>query len=193
MTRDEQIMSLRRVVFSQANAVLASYADLDLDDLISDGWVGAIQAVDRYDAQNAAGASLSTFAKYRIRGAILDGLRARDYVPVSEHRKATAGSMALPAQPLALDREIDHDLRLVDTLIDAASTAAVDHLLEMLDVSAEIDLLPPRQAYVIRECFLAGRSQADIALGMRLTPGRVSQLVKEAKSHLANGLSMANS
>ena len=47
-----------------------------LDDLVSAGTVGLIQAVDRYDPERRV--QLKTLAEHRIRGAILDYLRSLD-------------------------------------------------------------------------------------------------------------------
>jgi RNA polymerase sigma factor for flagellar operon FliA len=52
-----------------------------IDDLISAGNIGAIEAVRNYDPQKAKGATLRHYAAFRIRGAILDYLRGED--PVS--------------------------------------------------------------------------------------------------------------
>ena len=48
------------------------------DDLINVGIIGLINAIDRYDAAKCA--SFEMYASFRIRGAILDDLRARDYM-----------------------------------------------------------------------------------------------------------------
>lgn len=52
---------------------------VDRDDLFHAGVIGLIDAIDRFDAgrHNA----FSTYAVLRIRGAIIDELRARDWVP----------------------------------------------------------------------------------------------------------------
>jgi RNA polymerase sigma factor for flagellar operon FliA len=52
---------------------------IDTDDLISHGNVGLIQAIDRYDP--SIGIRFETYALSRIRGAILDAIRAVDCVP----------------------------------------------------------------------------------------------------------------
>lgn len=49
---------------------------VELDDLISAGTVGLIQAVDRYDSSRNL--KLKTFAEHRIRGALMDYLRQLD-------------------------------------------------------------------------------------------------------------------
>ena len=48
---------------------------LDHEDLVAEGTLGLVQACRRYSADH--GCSLSTFAKYRIRGAMIDALRRR--------------------------------------------------------------------------------------------------------------------
>ncbi len=48
----------------------------EYDDLVSQGLLGLIDAVDHFDLER--GTSFSTYATYRIRGRILDGLRSLD-------------------------------------------------------------------------------------------------------------------
>ncbi len=58
-----------------------------LDDLMSAGVLGLIDAVDKFDP--AKKVKFKTYAEFRIRGAILDELRAMDWVPRSVRRKST--------------------------------------------------------------------------------------------------------
>jgi len=57
---------------------------VEMDDLVSAGVVGLIQAVDRYKPERHC--QVNTFAEQRIRGAILDYLRKLDPVPRSVRR-----------------------------------------------------------------------------------------------------------
>ena len=57
----------------------------DLDEMISAGSMGLIQAVDSFDRKR--GLSFSTYAVPRIRGAILDELRKQDHVPRNVRRR----------------------------------------------------------------------------------------------------------
>jgi RNA polymerase sigma factor for flagellar operon FliA len=52
------------------------WPQIELDDLISAGTIGLIQAVDRYDPSRNL--KLKTFAEHRIRGALMDYLRQLD-------------------------------------------------------------------------------------------------------------------
>src|SRR5689334_6242680 len=59
---------------------------IDLDDLVSTAVIGLIEAVERYDASR--GVAFKSYAKHRIQGAILDSLRATDWVPRAVRRRA---------------------------------------------------------------------------------------------------------
>ena len=61
---------------------------IEVDDLISVGVLGLIDAIDKYDASR--GAKFKTYAEFRVRGAILDELRSMDWVPRSVRQKASA-------------------------------------------------------------------------------------------------------
>ena len=60
---------------------------IELDDLVSWGIVGLLDAIGKYDPKKEA--SFATYAQFRIRGAILDHLRSLDWVPRSVRQKAT--------------------------------------------------------------------------------------------------------
>jgi RNA polymerase sigma factor for flagellar operon FliA len=51
----------------------------NLEDLVSSGIVGLISAIDHFDPAHSA--KLETYAEYKIRGAIFDGLRGLDWGP----------------------------------------------------------------------------------------------------------------
>jgi RNA polymerase sigma factor FliA len=60
---------------------------IEIDDLVSWGIVGLLDAIGKYDPRKEA--SFPTYAQFRIRGAILDHLRSLDWVPRSVRQKAS--------------------------------------------------------------------------------------------------------
>jgi RNA polymerase sigma factor for flagellar operon FliA len=60
--------------------------EIDFEDLVEYGMIGLLEAADRYDPKY--GANFMTFAYYRIRGAIYDGLRGMGWMSRSEYAKA---------------------------------------------------------------------------------------------------------
>lgn len=61
---------------------------VEICDLINDGIVGLIEAIDRFEPSR--GIRFSSFAESRVRGAILDALRDRDAASRSLRRKIRA-------------------------------------------------------------------------------------------------------
>lgn len=59
--------------------------DIEFDDLVSYGMLGLMEAADRFDPKH--GANFMTFAYYRVRGAIYDGLRGMGWVSRTEYQK----------------------------------------------------------------------------------------------------------
>src|SRR6266699_150184 len=97
-------------------------ASICLDDLISTGVVGLMDAIAKYDPTR--GTTFKTYAEWHMRGAMLDALRAMDWVPRSVRLKEHALTQAYAAlerqhgRPaddedvaalLGLDRDAFHD------------------------------------------------------------------------------------
>lgn len=73
---------------------------LDAEDLISYGMIGLINAIDRYDI--ARGVRFEAFASVRIRGAVIDQLRALNWLPRSavSRMRQVEGALAILEQRL---------------------------------------------------------------------------------------------
>ena len=61
-------------------------ANVDLEELVSSGMMGLVDAADKYDSSRDN--KFKTYAEFRIRGAILDELRSQDWIPRSIRDKA---------------------------------------------------------------------------------------------------------
>jgi RNA polymerase sigma factor for flagellar operon FliA len=59
--------------------------EIEFDDLYNYGMQGLLEAADRYDRRH--GVSFTTFAYYRVRGAMFDGLRAMGWLPRHEYQR----------------------------------------------------------------------------------------------------------
>lgn len=80
-------------------------AHVSTEDLNSAGLIGLLQAIRSFDPH--CGASFETFARFRIRGAVLDELRRMDWVPRSVHDKARKLQEALAEVEQRLGRVPD--------------------------------------------------------------------------------------
>lgn len=83
------------LVYHVARALARSGVAVELDELVSAGTLGLIDAVAHFD--ESRGLAFTTFATPRIRGAMLDELRRLDHVPRSVRRQARALAAATDA------------------------------------------------------------------------------------------------
>jgi RNA polymerase sigma factor for flagellar operon FliA len=150
--RDQLVLAYSPLVKHAAGRVAARVpAHVEFADLLSDGLEGVIQAVERYDPERDA--SFETFAYVRIRGAIIDGLRARDWVPRSVRDHA---------------RRIEHATTELTTLLQRAPTG--DELcaelgIEAARLDAQLQLIADAHIVPLDEPWSGGGDE-----GGRLTP-----------------------
>ena len=86
-TKDEIIVEYAPLVRFIAQKIAARLpSNIELDDLISCGVIGLMDAIDKFDPTRDN--KFKTYAEFRVRGAILDELRAQDWVPRSVREKA---------------------------------------------------------------------------------------------------------
>src|SRR5271154_935425 len=75
---------------------------IGLEDLVSCGVIGLINAVDSYDPK--FNVKLKTYAEHRIRGAILDSIRGLDGIPVHKRKRLKDVEAAIAAAEQRLQR-----------------------------------------------------------------------------------------
>jgi RNA polymerase sigma factor for flagellar operon FliA len=106
-TRDAVLRQHLGLVYHVAKQLTRARANnVELDDLVSAGTLGLIDAFEHFDASR--GLAFSTFAAPRIRGAILDELRRLDRVPRSVRRKTRQIESTSNALAISLGREPGH-------------------------------------------------------------------------------------
>jgi RNA polymerase sigma factor FliA len=177
---------------------------VDTADLLSDGILGLMDAVEKFEP--ARGLQFQTYAVPRIRGAVLDGLRARDWVPRSVRTKIRDVQRAQASLEASLgrtpdDTEIAAELEIsvpeLQELDSKASYTAVVYLDEigLSDDSAttttDIDTddaeiratlvhairqLPERDQIIVTLYYFEGLTLSEIGLVIGVTESRVSQL-----------------
>ena len=85
--REQLILSHYPMVRRVAYRMVARYpSNVDVEDLVTIGTMGLIEAVDRFEENRSI--SFSAYARIRVQGAILDELRKQDWVPRSVRDRA---------------------------------------------------------------------------------------------------------
>jgi len=86
-TREEIIHRYLHLVKYVAGRISVNLPpNVELNDLINDGILGLIDAIEKYD--DGRGVKFETYAITRINGSIIDALRALDWVPRAVRQRA---------------------------------------------------------------------------------------------------------
>nr|PZN10832.1 MAG: FliA/WhiG family RNA polymerase sigma factor [Caldicoprobacter oshimai] len=115
-SRNELILKysylVKRVVSRLIHTNLSN-PSLDMEDLLSYGILGLIDAIEKYDPTRNV--KFETYATFRIKGAIIDQLRKQDWVPRSLRTKTKQLSEAIHAVEKELGRSAS-DQEIAQTL-----------------------------------------------------------------------------
>lgn len=138
-TRDEVICRNLPLVRQVAHRFhVGPGAAVDMSDLVQFGVIGLIDATEKFDASK--GISFQSYARFRIKGSILDGLRHLDFVPRSvrrQRRELNAAQQrveqrlggAASEEEIAEDMAMEPDeLRSLLERVQAISMASVEDL-----------------------------------------------------------------
>jgi len=141
---------------------------IEVDDLMSVGVLGLIDAIDKYDSSR--GAKFKTYAEFRVRGAILDELRSMDWVPRSVRQKASAMDGVIQKLQNKLGRPPE------DEEIAESMGINLDELFTMLNETKSKPILSLEDLGIAKESgeqqslldCLAGKGDADPQTQLRL-------------------------
>ena len=172
--------------------------DVPFDDYHQYANVGLLEAVNRFD--EAQGVAFATFATYRIRGAILNGLdnhteRRRQAAFVRRNRRELVESIDQNSAEDADSafREVV-DLTVMLAIGFLLEDSGLGSLSESKNVPMEtnamvqlkqtlrdsVDTLPPNEQVVIRYHYFHHMGFSDLAEQLQLSKGRISQIHKRA-------------
>lgn len=177
MDRTELIENNLNLVYSIARAMRTHLpAVVELEELVADGFVGLTLAAQKFD--ESYGNQFNTYAGWRVRGAMLDGMRARDVV----HRRAKwdAEDPRLGAA-VRLDQPIREagDAPLHEIIADSAP--AFEDKVENADLTEWLlGVLPPKLADILRWMYWEDCTLLDVGGYLGVSESRVSQMHHEA-------------
>ncbi|MBR0261195.1 MAG: FliA/WhiG family RNA polymerase sigma factor [Selenomonadaceae bacterium] len=202
----EYYLPLVRIVCGRLAVSLPQH--LDKDDLLSSGFFGLLDAIDRFDITRNI--KFETYAGVRIRGAMIDYLRSKDWIPVSMRQRIrkyeqTVSRLENELGRAATDEEIADALEIsneeLQTLINQCNSATVIPLEDYLKTDASeaidtnnstelfelretlakaIERLPERERIVVSLYYYEEMTLKEISLVLHLTEARISQLHTKA-------------
>jgi RNA polymerase sigma factor FliA len=178
-------------------------ATVDMADLLSDGVIGLMDAIEKFEP--GRGLQFQTYAVPRIRGAILDGLRAGDWVPRGVRSRIRDVERAQATLEHRLGRtphdseiavQLDMTVEELRQVYSQASYTGVAYLDEMgmdddsaptVDLDTEqsemraalvhaIRQLPERDQIIVTLYYFEQLTLAEIGQVLGVSESRVSQL-----------------
>ncbi len=122
-----------------------------VDDLFNAGIIGLMDAIDKFDPEQQI--QFRTYAKIRIKGAMLDEIRAMDWVPRSLRQKSTLLTKTCATLEERLGRQP------TDEEIAAELDVPLEHYYHLLDEIKGISLIPLE----IQDAMLDSQGEAQLA------------------------------
>jgi RNA polymerase sigma factor for flagellar operon FliA len=158
------------------------------EDLIAAGTIGLLDALKRGPLREAG---FEWYARVRIRGAVLDELRAQDWLPRrmraringAKSRGESTGVAVVGFDDLPPGHE--HGLR------DAGAASALEQVERRLDRAAlahAIGMLPEREASIVTWYYFEEIGFREIASKLSVSEPRISQLHSRAMARLREAM-----
>jgi len=167
--REEVIIKYSPMIKYVANRIAMRLPPhIEVDDLISVGVLGLMDAITKYDSSR--GAKFKTYAEFRVRGAILDELRSLDWVPRSIRQKASKVDKVVQGLQAKLRRTPE------DEEVAQEMGLSLDQFHETLNETKSIPIFSLEDLGIAKESgdqqslldCLAGKADADPQTQVRL-------------------------
>ncbi|MCU1278511.1 MAG: polymerase sigma factor for flagellar operon [bacterium] len=175
-------MSLVRQIAASVARRLPSH--VDRDELVSLGALGWVEARARFD--KSRGVPFAGYAATRIRGAILDGLRAVDTLSRGDRKRAKADNE--PTAPRIINDESQIDAAVADEA-DASDVLQQEEMKQELRTALEA--LAARDRYILSRHFFDDVPMRAIGIELGVTESRISQIVTAAVGKLRQQFGIA--
>lgn len=221
MTADNKFVEEHQAfVKGIARKVLRQFdLNVELDDLIGFGFAGLLEAKERFD--DSRGVRFQTFAYYRVRGAIVDGVRQMAFLPRRVHERLksaaaadeiteAAGQSHAAVPPDKRDaavaaQAIDSTLgRLAASFVVAAlgqeesdpdRTGSPEEALLQQEAAhrlkAVLPSLPERELALVKGYYFEGRQFNEVAKELGISKAWASRLHAKALDRLRTALEAA--
>lgn len=145
---------------------------VELEDLEQDGVFGLADALWKFDP--GRGLKFQTYASHRIWGAMLDGIRERDWVPRLARARQKKGAAVIGMVP------IETPVAGEKTIADLVAAGEYQARPEPIDQNL-LAGLPAAHQLLVRLYFEMGMTLKECGQAVGLTESRMSQMLTEAK------------
>jgi RNA polymerase sigma factor FliA len=152
------------------------------EDLLAAGMIGLWDAIQRHGAECDDG--FEWYVRVRVRGAILDELRAQDWLP-RRLRAAAAANSATTSAPSVVRLEDVSEFEQNRCLSEQPSgESQLCARSEQESLQLAVDQLPARERHIVREHYYKEVKFKDLSVELGVSEPRVSQLHTRAMQRL---------
>ena len=155
------------------------------EDLIAAGMSGLWDAIRRHP--DGPSESFEWYVRVRIRGAILDELRAQDWLPrrARAAAEAASGTDAYVPPPAVVRFDDVSEWEQNRCLADASSSeAAVAAKFAQETLAKAVEQLPERERHIVSQHYFRGVKFKDLGVELGVSEPRISQLHSRAIQRL---------
>ncbi len=160
------------------------------EDLVAAGMSGLWDAIRRH--ADKPGDGFEWYVRVRIRGAILDELRAQDWLPrraraaASEARQNAQGTgQSAPPSVVRFDDVSEWEQnRCLSTSDTFSSEASVEAKFTRESLVRAVEQLPERERHIVSEHYFRGVKFKDLGAELGVSEPRISQLHSRAMQRL---------
>ncbi len=156
------------------------------DDLVAAAMSGLWDAVRKQSSEPCE--RFDFYVRVRIRGAIVDELRAQDWLPRRARAAATQaageGTAAIPAVVRIDDVSEGEQGRCLATDDLAHGEAALEAKATRETLAKAVDQLPSRERHIVAEHYFRGVKFKDLGVELGVSEPRISQLHSRAMQRL---------
>jgi RNA polymerase sigma factor for flagellar operon FliA len=159
------------------------------DDLLAAGMSGLWDAIRRH--ADGATESFEWYVRVRIRGAIVDELRAQDWLPRRTRAALDNNDEAAPSVVRFADVAEWEQNRSLATGEASDSEAAVQAKFARNALMAALEKLPPRERHIVSSHYFRGVRFKELGAELGVSEPRISQLHSRAMQRLRGMLDSA--
>ena len=194
-TEEEKLILKKNLTVEQRNKIIESYlptiesitkrisarlpANIQYSDLISSAVIGLMDAIGKYDPSRNN--KFKTYAEFRVRGAILDALRAQDWTPRSIRDKAKRIDKVTKQLEQKFSR-VPNEKEIAEAL-----NVSLEEYYSMLNQTKEVNVISIDETYIFnnddKSSILKMLEDSTLALG-QINKKNIKKIITEAIKEL---------
>jgi RNA polymerase sigma factor for flagellar operon FliA len=159
------------------------------EDLVAHGYVGLLQAHERFDASRNV--PFKSFAYYRVRGAVVDGIRGMAHASRRVHERMQEAPEGTPRRVYE-EAPGAEAISATSRPAPQSAEAALIEAEQLAHLRRLVTLLPEDERRLIRGTFFFGRELQEVADELGISHSWACRMRHRALQRLKNAMEQTN-